>query len=288
MATNKAYTVRFANSNVGKKLEDNRQLRDILDYLINDRGVKDAVGHHLPPVELEGDHFQVRNLLKVGQCWRGCFARLRDEAPHVIDAQNKEKQLNLQVGDRILEKTYFLYYEDSDILVFQMSRNVGYLTKFAHYWSSLFAHEYVDFPPAVDRNQLQHVLNSEIRYVEFTYACPPVGDSRSGPKWTQRAIDMLRPIHGAVGKFTMRAPKNSVLGGHIKELIKWMANRGEVERAKVLLQDEKDPIDLFIDPIKVKITVPLHANYPDEKAVIEELAEAYSDQHSRLPIRSRT
>ena len=67
-----------------------------------------------------------------------------------------------------------------------------------------------------------------------------------------------------------------------------MANRGEVERAKVLLQDEKDPIDLFIDPIKVKITVPLHANYPDEKAVIEELAEAYSDQHSRLPIRSRT
>lgn len=287
MATSKTYSVRFANSNVGKNLKDNRQLRDVLDDLIRDHGVKDAVGHHLPSVELEGDYFQVRNLVKVGQCWRGCFARLRDEAPHVIDAQNIEKQLNLQVGDRILEKTYFLYYENSDILVFQMSKNVGYLTKFAHYWSSLFDSEYVDFPPAVDRNQLQHVLNSEIRYVEFTYACPPGGGTSSGPKWTQRAMEMLLPIHGAVGKFTMRAPKNNVLGGHIKELIKWLANRGEVERAKVLLQDEKDPIDLFIDPIKVKITVPIRANYPDEKVVLEELAEAYSDQHNRLPIRAK-
>jgi len=233
---------------------------------------------------MEGEHFQVRNLSRVGRFWRGSFARLRDEAPHVIGATNIEREIDLEAGDRILEKIFFLYYEDSDVLVFQMSRNVGYLSRFAFYWSRLMNGIFVDFPPVIDANRLQEILDSGVREVSFTYARSP-GNQDGGPSWTQRAMEMLRPVHGAVGKFTLRAPRGNILGGHVKDLVRWAARGGEVQRAKVLLQDEKDPIDLFLEPIKVRIDVRLNGSYPEEQSAIECLGEAYASQAHRLPKR---
>jgi hypothetical protein len=280
----KSYSVRFANSNIGPDINNNRQLRDVLANEIAAHGIADGRGHHLRAIQMEGEHFQVRNLLHVGRLWRGCFARLRDEAPHVIDATNVERELDLDIGDRLLEKTFFLYYEDTDILVFQMSRNVGYLSRFAHYWARLLGVVYVDFPPVIDANRLQEILNSGVREINFTYA-RAIGDHPGAPRWTQRAMEMLRPVHGATGKFTLRAPKGNVLGGTIGDLVRWAANGGEVQKAKVLLQDERDPIDLFLEPIKVRIEVRLNGSYPDEGSAIEQLAEAYAEQAHRMPER---
>jgi hypothetical protein len=233
---------------------------------------------------MEGEHFQVRSLVRVGRFWRGCFARLRDEAPHVISAANVEREIDLEIGDRILEKTFFLYYEDTDVLVFQMSRNVGYLTRFAYYWSRLLNGIYVDFPPIIDALRLQEILDSGIREINFTYS-RAAGDADNGPRWTQRAMEMLRPVHGAMGKFTLRAPRGGILGGTISDLVHWAAHGGEVNKAKVLLQDEKDPIDLFLEPVKVRIDVRMNGSYPDERSAIEQLGEAYGDQAHRFPAR---
>ena len=88
------------------------------DQVANHGEVDGRGGSNLPAVQMEGEHFQVRNLQRIGRFWRGSFARLRDEAPHVIGNTNVERELALEDGDRILEKTFFLYYEDTDALVF--------------------------------------------------------------------------------------------------------------------------------------------------------------------------
>ncbi|WP_374658739.1 DUF6731 family protein [Inhella sp.] len=282
----KSYAVRFANSNIGANLDQTQQLRDVLNEVVARRGRAEQRGHHLSAVPMEGEHFQVRNLVQVGRCWRGAFARLRDEAPHVIGLTDVEREIDLEDGERVLEKTFFLYYEDTDILVFQMSRNVGYLTRFALYWSRLLEGIYVDFPPAVNASRLEEILHSGIREVNFTYARTP-GEQVDGPRWTQRAMDMLRPVHGAVGKFTLRAPRGEILGGHIGDLVRWASRGGDVRRAKVLLQDEQDPIDLFVEPIKVRIDVELNGRYPDERSAVEQLGEAYAAQAAHLPMRQR-
>lgn len=284
MPQSKSYSVRFANTNIGADANNQDQLRDILGAQVARVGQADGVGHHLPAVEMEGEHFQVRGLVRVGRFWRGSFARLRDEAPHVIGNTNIEREIDLEDGDRILEKTYFLYYEDTDILVFQMSRNVGYLTRFAHYWSRLLGGTYVDFPPIIDALRLQEILNAGIREVNFTYS-RAAGVQDGGPRWTQRAMEMLRPVHGALGKFTLRAPRGGVLGGTIGDLVRWAAHGGEVEKARVLLQDEKDPIDLFLAPVKVRIDVRMNGRYPDERSAIEQLGEAYGENVHRFPDR---
>ena len=196
MPITKSYSVRFSNSNIGSNLNDNQQLRDVLADQVTQHGRADRHGHHLPAIEMEGEHFQVRNLSHMGRFWRGSFARLRDEAPHVIGATNIEREIDLEAGDRILEKTFFLYYEDTDIVVFQMSRNVGYLSRFAYYWSRLLNGVYVDFPPVIDADRLQEILGAGIREVNFTYARSP-GSGGAGPRWTQRAMEMLMPVHGA-------------------------------------------------------------------------------------------
>jgi hypothetical protein len=280
----KSYTVRFANTNIGASQERNQQLRDVLDATVTRRGRDGQRGHHLSTVAMEGEHFQVRNLVRVGRFWRGAFARLREEAPHVIGRADVEREITLEDGERVLEKSYFLYYEDTDILVFQMSRNVGYLSRFAIYWSRLLDGLYVDFPPAVNVSRLEEILQTGVREVNFTYARAP-GALEHGPRWTQRAMEMLRPVHGAVGKFTLRAPRGEILGGHIGDLVRWAASGGDVRRAKVLLQDERDPIDLFIEPIKVRIDVELNGRYPDERSAIEQMGEAYSTQAPHLPMR---
>ncbi len=143
---------------------------------------------------------------------------------------------------------------------------------------------YVDFPTVVDGNRLQEILDGGVREVSFTYARPH-GEVVGNPQWDQRAMDMLRPVHGAVGKFTLRASRGATLGGRIADLIRWAAHGGEVKKAKVLLQDEKDAIDLFIEPIKVRIDVRLNGSYPDERSAIVQLGEAYAEQSYRLPAR---
>lgn len=284
MSRTKSYSVRFANSNIGADPQHQRQLRDVLPDLLAPLGQRRGSPVHLNAVTMEGDFYQVRDLVQVGQVWKGCFAKLRDEAPHIISSANVERQIQLDEGDRILEKSFFLYYENTDILVFQLSRNVGFLTRFANYWSALLSRVYVDFPAAVDANTWSELLRAGVREINFTYSRPP-GNSNGGPSWTQRAMSMLQPVHGAVGKFTLRAPRGAILGGHIGDLLRWAATGGEVQRAKVLLQDETDPIDLFLAPIKVRIAIDMNGAYPDERSAYQQLADVYGSQSPRLPKR---
>lgn len=282
----KSYSVRFANSNIGPELDTAQQLRDVLPGIMKDKGIADRSGHYLPAVQMESEHYQVRNLVRTGRVWRGCFARLRDDAPHVINAENVEREIDLDAGDRILEKAFFLYYEDKDILVFMMSRSVGYLTRFAIYWSRMLDSTYVDFPVVMDQERLKEIMEGGVREIFFTYARTP-GSPAHRPKWDQRAMDMLEPVHGAVGKFSLRAPRGMTLGGRIMDMINWASKGGDVQSARVRVIDDADPIDLFLAPIKVRIEVRLNGRYPDERAAIEALQEIYSEHAHRLPERPK-
>lgn len=274
MAT-KQYQVRFTNTSVGRDAERVEKL------YVGMALATDRHGPNLPAIEMDGDHYQVRSLFRVGRMWRGAFARLRDDAPHVVDHRDQEHELELEEGDRLLDKSFFLYYEDRDVLVFQLSRNVGGLNQFSNYWARLLE-DYVELPVAVDTERLDELLRSGIYEVQFSYARPPTQDDRA-PSWSQRSFDMIRSVHAAQGSFMFRAPRHQTLGGQIRGMIRWMAQGGEVTRAKVKLTDEKDPIDLFLSPVKDRISVQMLGRYPHERSAIEALGDAYERQASRIP-----
>ena len=107
------YQVRFSRPVVGEKATP---LSGILGELHL------AHGAHLLALDLSGERYQVRDLQKVGRVWKGTFGKLRDDAPHLVNSDNEEKELDLDDGDRLLEKCHFLYRELGNLLVWQLNK----------------------------------------------------------------------------------------------------------------------------------------------------------------------
>lgn len=277
--TTKKFQVRFSNSAIGSEADSLQRLRDVLFPLL------ERYGPNLPTIQLESDHFQVRGLVRAGTVWQGSFARLRDDAPLIVDNHDNEHLIEMEDGDRILDKCFFLYREGVDVLVYQFCQTVGGLTRFSNYWSRLLD-TYVELAVAVDTEKLDELLEHGIYEVDFTYARPPVAADLP-PSWNQKAFDLLKSVHGAQGSFVLRAPRNGALGGSVRNMIRWLAAGGEVKRAKIRLTDEKDPVDLFMSPVKDKISVPMAGRYPDQRATFEQLEEAYDRQAHRIPQQRR-
>ena len=67
------------------------------------QSASDAHGQHLPPVSINEDRYQIRDLVRVGMVWGGSFAKLRSDAPHIVDSQNTERQIELDAGDQCFQ-----------------------------------------------------------------------------------------------------------------------------------------------------------------------------------------
>ncbi|MDP3822872.1 MAG: hypothetical protein Q8R33_15480 [Burkholderiales bacterium] len=230
---------------------------------------------------MDGDGWQIRELIQVGTVWKGVFARLRDDAPHVVDVADTEHELDLDEGDRILDKCYFIYRSTNDVLTWQYNRSVSGLARFQLYLSTVIA-QFVELPYIVDTAVLQEVLQRSIHELQFTYS-RPLQPEAAAPSWRQGAFDLLRSVHGAVGKFVVRGERSSPLGGGIRQMVRQLVQSNDVNRIRVKLTDEADMIDLFISPIKDRIEVPMDGRYPVATSVFEELEDAYVRQAHRIP-----
>lgn len=124
----KTYQVRFARPVVGS---NGAPLASLLTRLHAQHG------EHLPARDFGGDRYQVRDLVKVGTVWKGTFGKLRDDAPHLVNGADEEKELDLEDGDRLLEKCHYLYREQGNLLVWQLNRSSGGMSRFEDYLGAL-------------------------------------------------------------------------------------------------------------------------------------------------------
>lgn len=268
----KEYKVYFSRTSVGK---DGKPLHP---HLV------DAVKKHksnLPVIETGGETFQMRDLTLVGTVWQGSFARLRDDAPHVVAANDQEHELSLDDGDRIIEKCYFLLRSSENLLVWQTNRSAGGMSRVQEYLSSLLD-EMVVLPPIMNDAELDRVMAGQLYEVDFAYARPPTLTGKT-PKWNQSAFDMMAGIDAAHAKFTLRAPRRGGLAESAKQMVKQLMKAQGAERIRVRLTDETDPIELFMAPLKDTIQVELLGRYPAAKHVFSELESAYDRQRINIP-----
>jgi hypothetical protein len=239
-------------------------------------------GENLPEREIDGHHWQIRELVLIGTVWKGAFARLRDDAPHVVDIANTEHELELEEGDRIVDKVYFLYYSARDALVWQYNQTVCGLTKFENYLQLVLG-AIVELPSVIDAGLAEAALDRNIHELQFTYARPTVLPEGT-PSWKQDAFDLMSSVHGAVGKFVIRAKRSESLGGNIRDTLLDALASNHVKRVKIKFTDEPGQLyDLVVAPIKDQITVPMAGRYPVKARVFEELADAYERQVDRIP-----
>lgn len=258
------YQVRFSRPIVGKSGDP---LSGILGPLHQTHGT------HLPALDLSGDRYQVRDLQKVGRVWKGVFGKLRDDAPNLVNSADEERELALEDGDRLLEKCHFLYREIGNLLVWQLNRTAGGMSRFEDYMSRLHG-EPVLAPAITNAGRIDEILNRSIYEVSYSFDRPPSLDARS-PRWNQEQFNTMKHINAGHAKFAFRAERGGQLSTAVKVMVRKALGLTGVEKIRVRLTDDADPIELFVAPLKDKIEVEQVGKYPSASTVFSELEQAY-------------
>lgn len=239
-------------------------------------------GLHLPVLELSGEKFQIRDLQRVGTVWKGSFAKLRDDAPHVVAINQQERELSLDDGDHIIEKCYFLLREHENLLVWQMNKTVGGLPRAEEYLSRLF-NVMVTLPPVINTSRLEQIMSGQIYELDFAYDRPPRIESNA-PQWNKNSFNMMASVGAAHAKFNLRAPRSGHLGEAAKTMVhQLMTGTLGARKIKVRLTDETDLVELIMAPLRDTIRVELLGRYPAPARVFQELEQAYDRQYDSIP-----
>lgn len=239
-------------------------------------------GQHLPIMVLHGEKFQMRDLQQVNTVWKGSFAKLRDDAPHVVAANDQEHPLHLEDGAHIIEKCHFLLRERENLLVWQVNKTAGGLSRTEDYLKQVLDTR-VLFPQIMNNDQLDRVMAGQIYELDFSYDRPPQLDL-DAPRWNQDTFDIMANINAAHAKFMMRAPnRRQGLAQAAKQMIIQALRLRGPRKIRVFLTDESEPIELFMAPLKDTIRVEMLGRYPEASRVFEELEAAYDRQHENIP-----
>jgi hypothetical protein len=243
-----------------------------------------AVGQHganLPVIDLSGEKHQIRDLNRTGAVWTGTFVKLRDDAPHVVAANDQERELNLEDGDHLIEKCHFLLRERGNVLVWQANRSAGGLSRAQEYFSAL-EDELVVLPHVMNDAELEEKLNGPLYELDFVYDRPHTIAGQA-PRWNQNAFDMMANIEAAHAKFTLRAPRNGSLAERTKQMVRQMLQTPGTGKVRIKLTEDKELIELFMAPLKDAIRVEMFGRYPRAKQVFEELESAFDRQRASIP-----
>jgi hypothetical protein len=237
-------------------------------------------GANLPAKNLDGDEFQFRELVKVGSVWTGVFARLRIDAPHIVDASDREREIDLEAGDRIVDKCHFIYRAASNILIWQVNKTAGGLSKAQAYLSQIFQN-YVDLPQIMNEDDIDRVLAGQLYEVTFGYARPE-SLTEKAPTWNQNAFNMMSDVHAAQAKFMLRAPRGGGLAKSAKQMVKELLGGDGIGKIRVRLTDESDPIELFMAPLHDSVQIAMLGQYPNAREIYVALEAAFDRQKNKI------
>lgn len=268
----KVFKVFFTRTAVGP---DGVALWPILVAAIEEHGM------NFPVLDLSGEKFQIRDMRKIGAVLRGTFVKLRDDAPHVLAANNQEHELDLEEGDHLIEKCHFLLRERGNVIVWQANRSAGGLTRAQEYLSALFD-QVAALPLVMNDAEIDQVLNGNLYELDFAYDRPAAIPGQS-PKWNQNAFDMMAGVDAAHAKFILRAPRNGSLSDRIKQMVREVVGAPGTGKVRVKLTEDKELVELFMAPLKDSIRVEMFGRYPAASSVYQELEEAFNRQKEFIP-----
>ncbi|HEP9334803.1 TPA: hypothetical protein VDV62_005922, partial [Pseudomonas aeruginosa] len=142
----------------------------------------------------------------------------------------------------------------------QQSLEGGSISALARYLSAVAGHDrIVAFNDILTEESLDDLLNGKlIKQVEFRVAKPRSAKYIPDPEdaWTQQAMEFMANT-GATSfqaKIGIRAQSRGIFS-NVKNPIKKLLNSPQTRKLKIKLSDIADPVDLFADRVKARITV---------------------------------
>lgn len=262
--------------------------------------ISEILGAHVekgrtPPKLLTSGHgFEIRDLTKSKggrPVISGVLAKLRDEdLPHVGVPGGGERELDMERNEKLLEKNYFRYQPDRDLLVYQQNWYGATIGQFAAYVSTLSGHT-IAFDPVLQPEPTKRLLQGsvEAKTLELSFAKPRNPDMFPQDQWNQ---DLLRALSHAGGEkmFVRMTPGTGApvdqrrLNKRIKRAMNAMVNSGHASVAKMNIIEDgvEHPIDLIADRLYSEQTVEMEGRYPVPTSVHAALRQAVQDNKQEL------
>lgn len=275
----KSFGVRFYQG----YLHDNERGRTVHD-LFNELLQKQDLGQSPPQVGDGTIKHELRELKasQNGKVVQGVLALVRDDAPHIREADGGERPIELDDQEGILEKNYFLYYKDQCLLVWQVNGRASHISRFESYLSS-YAGAIAQFNDILQEGAYDRLRNGLIKSLRFRIAKRRNANAIDPHDWESDVFDLMGGVGGTVieVKVSTRRKGKGLTNG-VTDAIHRMMNRDDVSALQVKIDGQTEPIDLFADRIFDRIEVQMLGHYPAPLDIIAQLAQAKDRQQQAL------
>jgi hypothetical protein len=261
----------------------NHALRDLLRSA-GRRGYTEA----LPFEQGDKEKYQIRSIQRIGasNVYKGVFGRCRfGETPEQGDAHGREADVELKPGHGLVEKNYFLFYADRNLIAYQRNASGSHYSRFQRYINlAQQTPGILLLEPILTTDAYSRLLEGgDARTIDISFQQPKDPSLYSG-LLLDDAIQLVKKVGGVNARIRISVGRtNRKLAGRIKDAAVTLAKAGLATVARVKLEEADQPIDLITDRIISTIRVRLMENgRPDPEAIYEGLGTAVDEQQHHL------
>lgn len=275
----KSFGVRFYTANFTNDAPDTT-VADLLQRIYD----ASQRGELSPQLDDEGCRYELRELQSLGDgaSFKGVLAVLRDDAPHIRAADGGERAIDLADEEGVIEKNYFLFFRQHNLLVWQVNGRASHVMRFERYLSTLSPNTIV-FDDVIDKDSLAKLQNGVVKRIQVRIALPKNVEAYDPDVWEADAFDMMAGAGATTMQFDIATRrKGHGLANDVKEGIHRLLNRKEIRAVRVRVEGQREFIDLIADCVTDRIQVQMIGLYPNPNSVFVELALAKDRQQARL------
>lgn len=234
------------------------------------------------------EKFQIRSIVPLGsgKSYKGIFGRCRyGEKPEQGTEDGKETDVDLKPGHGLVEKNYFLFFPDRNLLIYQRNSSGSHYSRLQRYLNlTVGPGHLIALDPILTTDAYKRLINgAEARAIDISFQ-QPKDASIYKDVFTQDAIKLVNNSGGVSARIRISVGRTDQrLISKIKDAAVTLARSGLAKVARVQLEGESDPVDLIADRIVETITVNLGENgRPDPDSLYFALDEALTNRRADL------
>ncbi len=280
----KTYKIHFLKGDVASSAEGSSAQNEISisTILSNIQNEKSAISPRYAPDEYYYD-IAKKTLEKKGGRFQGVLRKFRnDDFPKVGKrGEAEERNLILNEGESLIEKNFFLYDTNRNVLLYQSTKPGSTYSKLAEYMGHVSG-KTVGFSiiprmrlDALLKDSLQRIKSFEIKIVRP----PNVDDMKNRTNnWSSRFMDLLENTDASFMKLEVSAnartsKKNRLSRATSSFLKEYIAHSPEPQGKIHFVDDDNNPsvVDLILDRLIAEIQVSMEGNYPRTDSIFSEM-----------------
>lgn len=223
------------------------------------------------------------NYFKNDDYYAGIFRKFRlNNIPEKGKPGYQSKEIELELGEGIVERNMFIFYPKRDLLVWCVDRHASTVNQFTTFLKQ-FAEIKVSSMPLVKTDTIKRLMRPAGNLLKFSVAIPrsSVSTFPCDPSdFSSQMLNLLNMSNGDKINLDITidpklpGSKGSLLGSLKKALINCSENGATRAKATVIENGTEQVIDLFLDRIKTQIELESNAKYPPAFTMYRKMHDA--------------